>query len=92
MCTWRQPYRPALCTRIELFAAFTPPQMVTRDPDQPPTSRDKPGILSSRAPSNLTLNVGATRTEVFVGYLQSYDKRMGILEVSCVEGCVCKKV
>ena len=66
--------------------------MVRRDPYQPATSRGKPGILSSHAPSELFLNVGATHTEVFIGYLQSYYARMGLLEVSCVEGCRCKTV
>ena len=64
---------------------------VRRDPRQPPGA-DKPGLLSLRAPSLLELRVGATPTGVVaLGFLRSYDERMGELEVSCARGCACNR-
>lgn len=62
---------------------------VRRDPRQPPGA-DKPGLLSLVAPSVLDLHVGATPTgAVALGFLKSYDERMGELEVRCHIGCAC---
>ena len=62
---------------------------VRRDPEQPPGA-DKPGLLSLVAPSVMDLSVGGTPTGVVaLGYLKSYDERMGEVEVRCARGCVC---
>jgi hypothetical protein len=63
--------------------------LVKRDPRQPP-GPDKPGLLSLSAPSVLRLNVGATPAgAVAIGFLRSYDERMGVVDVGCDEGCTC---
>ena len=62
---------------------------VRRDPRQP-AGADKPGYLSLLAPSALELEVGATPAGVVaLGFLRSYDERMGELHVHCVKGCKC---
>ena len=64
-------------------------EYVRRDPRQPPGA-DKPGLLSLSAPSLLELDVGPVQTGgVALGFLKSYDERMGELHVSCQAGCAC---
>ena len=62
-----------------------------RDPHQPP-GPDKPGLLSLRAPSALEVDVGALPAGiVLLGFLRSYDPRMGSLDVRCTRGCACNQ-
>lgn len=64
-------------------------EYVRRDPNQP-LKVDKPGLLSLRAPSTLEVEVPwpPART-IAVGFLRSYDERMGDLRVACTRGCAC---
>ena len=63
---------------------------VKRDPRQPRDAPDKPGFLSLTAPSVLEMEVGAVRTgSLTIGFLRSYDERMGELKAECRSGCAC---
>lgn len=65
---------------------------VLRDPRQPPGA-EKPGILSLSAPSTLLLTIGDVPAGVvMLGFLRSYDDRMGELHVACARGCTCTGV
>ena len=64
---------------------------VRRDPRQPP-GPDKPGFLSLAAPSTLEIDLGAAPAGVVaLGFLRSYDERMGVVRVACVNGCACNE-
>lgn len=65
---------------------------VRRDPRQP-AGADKPGLLSLTAPSALEIDIGPppSRT-VTLGFLRSYDERMGVLHVRCIRECSCTPV
>ena len=64
-------------------------QWVRRDPRQP-AGPDKPGFLSLSAPSVLELEVGPVPAGTLaIGFLRSYDERMGEMRVSCARGCEC---
>lgn len=64
-------------------------RFVRRDPEQPKSGADKPGLLSLCAPSVLHLDVG-NASQVVLAFLLSYDERMGTLLVECIDGCTCE--
>ena len=86
---------PFRCTRGDALRGLSPRvvrgqwNFVRRDPRQPPGA-NKPGYLSLSAPSDMEIDVGAAPAGVVaLGYLRSYDERMGEIHVSCLRGCAC---
>ena len=83
-CVWGQPLVSVSHRVISGDWRF-----VGRDPGQPPTA-DKPGFLSLTAPSVFEMDIPAPPAgTVALGYLRSYDEKMGLLHVACVRGCAC---